>query len=139
MRLAAGVQARGCGAVANCRTQDLDGIYHRTDRPAHDDWANFRAWGRHPETDERIAELEANGSLAVGLNYYRANIPPERFLLSGLQPPPIQAPTMGVWSSGDFALTERQMTRSAENLAACGATSASTARSTGCSSRRRMR
>ena len=26
--------------------------------------------------------------------------------------PPITAPTMGVWSSGDFALTERQMTAS---------------------------
>jgi pimeloyl-ACP methyl ester carboxylesterase len=81
------------------------------------DWANFRAWGRHPETDAVIAELEANGSLTAGLNYYRANIPPERFLLSGPQPPPIQAPTMGVWSSGDFALTEGQMTRSAAHVA----------------------
>ena len=84
---------------------------------SEDDWANFRAWGRHPATDAVIAELEANGSLTPGLNYYRANIPPERFLLSGPQPPPIQAPTMGVWSSGDFALTEAQMTRSAENVA----------------------
>ncbi len=83
-----------------------------------DDWANFRAWGRHPDTDAAIAELEANGSLNPGLNYYRANIPPERFLPSGgLQPPPIQAPTMGVWSSGDFALTEGQMTRSAGHVA----------------------
>ncbi len=81
------------------------------------DWANFRAWGHHPEADARIAELEANGSLTPGLNYYRANIPPERFLLSGLQPPPIQVPTMGVWSSGDIALTEGQMTRSAQNVA----------------------
>ncbi len=82
-----------------------------------DDWANFRAWGRHPDTDAVIAELEANDSLTPGLNYYRANIPPERFLPSGLQPPPIQAPTMGMWSSGDFALTEGQMTRSAGNVA----------------------
>ena len=72
----------------------------------------------HPDTDAAIAELEANGSLTPGLNYYRANIPPERFLPSGgVQPPPIQAPTMGVWSSGDFALTEGQMTRSAEHVA----------------------
>jgi pimeloyl-ACP methyl ester carboxylesterase len=82
-----------------------------------DDWANLRAWGRHPDTDAVIAELEASGSLTPGLNYYRANISPERFLPSGLSPPPIQAPTMGVWSSGDFALTEGQMTRSGGNVA----------------------
>jgi pimeloyl-ACP methyl ester carboxylesterase len=80
-------------------------------------WANFRAWGHHPDTDAVIAELEANGSLTPGLNYYRANIPPQRYLRSGLEPPPIQAPTMGVWSSGDFALTEAQMTNSAGNVA----------------------
>ncbi len=81
------------------------------------DWANFRAWGQHPDTDAAIAELEANGSLTPGLSYYRANIPPERFLPSDLKPPPITVPTMGMWSSGDFALTEGQMTRSAENVA----------------------
>jgi pimeloyl-ACP methyl ester carboxylesterase len=82
-----------------------------------DDWANFRAWGKHPDMDAAIAALEADGSLTPGLNYYRANVPAERFLLAGLQPPPIQAPTMGVWSSGDFALTEGQMIRSAANVA----------------------
>jgi pimeloyl-ACP methyl ester carboxylesterase len=30
--------------------------------------------------------------------------------------PPIQLPTMGVWSSGDFALTETQMINSAANI-----------------------
>lgn len=30
--------------------------------------------------------------------------------------PPIQVPTMGVWSSGDFALTEAQMANSAANI-----------------------
>jgi pimeloyl-ACP methyl ester carboxylesterase len=64
-----------------------------------------------------IAELEANGSLTPGLNYYRANVPPEAFVLSGLEMPPVQAPTMGVWSSGDFALTERQMVGSGKNVA----------------------
>ena len=29
-----------------------------------------------------------------------------------LQLAPVQAPTLGVWSSGDFALTEQQMTGS---------------------------
>ena len=31
--------------------------------------------------------------------------------------PPVQAPTMGVWSSGDFALTEAQMLGSADHVA----------------------
>ena len=31
--------------------------------------------------------------------------------------PPVQAPTMGIWSTGDVALTETQMTDSAENVA----------------------
>jgi pimeloyl-ACP methyl ester carboxylesterase len=80
-------------------------------------WANFRAWGHHPDTDAAISELEANGSLTPGLNYYRANMTPERFLHSRLELPPVQAPTMGVWSSGDSALSEGQMTRSASYVA----------------------
>jgi len=82
-----------------------------------DGWANFRAWGGHPDTDAAVAELEENGSLTPGLNYYRANMRPERFLRSDLVPPPVRAPTMGMWSSEDFALTEAQMTRSAANVA----------------------
>jgi pimeloyl-ACP methyl ester carboxylesterase len=81
-----------------------------------DGWANFRAWSRHPDVDAVIAELEA-GSLTPGLNYYRANLPPETWLSSGRGLPPIQSPTMGVWSSGDMALTERQMTNSAQSVA----------------------
>ena len=79
------------------------------------DWANFRAWAGHPDTDEVIAELEA-GSLTPGLNYYRANVPPETWLHPGREMPPVQAPTMGVWSSRDFALTERQMMDSGKNV-----------------------
>jgi pimeloyl-ACP methyl ester carboxylesterase len=81
------------------------------------DWANFRAWARHPDADATIAELEANGSLTPGLNYYRANVPPESYLRAGVELPPIQSPTMGVWSSGDMALTEAQMTNSASSVA----------------------
>ena len=80
-------------------------------------WANLRTWVRHPDADATIAELEANGSLTPGLNYYRANVRPEALLQTGLELPPVQAPTMGVWSSGDPALTEGQMTRSARNVA----------------------
>ena len=82
-----------------------------------DNWANLRSWGRHPDTDQVIADLEASGSLTPGLNYYRANIPPESWAGPPLQLPPVQAPTMGLWSTGDFALTEVQMTDSAQNVA----------------------
>lgn len=82
-----------------------------------DGWANFRAWAGHPDTDQVIAELEANGSLTPALNYYRANVPPESWVGPPLQLPPVQAPTMGIWSTGDGALTEVQMTDSAQNVA----------------------
>ena len=75
-------------------------------------WENLRTWGRHPDIDGVIADLEADGSLTPALNYYRANVPPQVLVEPPLVLPPVQADTMGVWSSGDFALTERQMTGS---------------------------
>jgi pimeloyl-ACP methyl ester carboxylesterase len=80
-------------------------------------WANFRTWARHPDADEVIAELESAGSLTPGLNWYRANAPPRAWVDPPPQLPPVQVPTMGVWSSGDPALTEIQMTDSAQNVA----------------------
>ena len=81
-----------------------------------DGWKNFRAWSRHPDADAVIAELEANGSLTPALNYYRANLPPEVWVLPGRPLPAVEAPTMGVWSTGDIALTEPQMMDSAQNV-----------------------
>jgi len=81
------------------------------------DWANFRNWAHHPDTDQVIADLEADGSLTPGLNWYRANVPPESWVGPPAQLPPVQAPAMGVWSTGDVALTEVQMTDSATNMA----------------------
>ena len=82
-----------------------------------DNWHNFRTWGGHPDADQVVSELEATGSLTPGLNWYRANVPPESWVSPPLQLPPVQAPVMGVWSTGDPALTEAQMTDSAENVA----------------------
>jgi pimeloyl-ACP methyl ester carboxylesterase len=84
---------------------------------SRDNWANFRAWIKHPDADAVVAELAANGSLTPALNYYRANMRPEFFLQSALELAPIQAPAMGVWSSGDPVLSEGQMTRSASQVA----------------------
>ena len=81
---------------------------------SNDDWANFRAWSRHPDADAVVANLEADGSLTPALNYYRANVSPR----SWVGPPPglprVAANTMGIWSSGDVALTEAQMQASGE-------------------------
>jgi pimeloyl-ACP methyl ester carboxylesterase len=82
-----------------------------------DDWARFRNWARHPDADQVIAELEATGSLTPGLNWYRANVPPESWVAPPPSLPPVQVPTMGVWSTADPALTEIQMTDSADNVA----------------------
>jgi pimeloyl-ACP methyl ester carboxylesterase len=77
-----------------------------------DGWANFRAWARHPDADAVIEELETTGALTPALNWYRANLPPERFVAPAPELPSVQAPTLGVWSSGDAYLTEAQMTGS---------------------------
>ncbi len=79
-----------------------------------DGWANLRAWSGHPDVDEVIADLERDGSLASGLSWYRANVPPESWIGPPLELPPVQAPTMGVWSDGDNFLLEPQMTGSAD-------------------------
>jgi pimeloyl-ACP methyl ester carboxylesterase len=81
-----------------------------------DNWANFRAWSGHPDADAAIAELEASDSLTPALNWYRANVPPEALFGPALALPPVQAPTMGVWSDGDRFLTEAQMTGSKQHV-----------------------
>jgi pimeloyl-ACP methyl ester carboxylesterase len=81
---------------------------------SRDDWAAFRDWAHHPDADAVIEELEANGSLTPGLNWYRATISPESWIEPPPEFPPVAAPTMGVWSSADIALTEVQMTSSAD-------------------------
>ncbi|MBK5222198.1 MAG: alpha/beta fold hydrolase [Acidimicrobiia bacterium] len=77
-----------------------------------DGWSRFREWSSHPDADAVIADIEANGSLTPGLNWYRANGAPESMLEDPPQLPPIEAPVMAMWSTGDMALTEEQMTGS---------------------------
>jgi len=78
-----------------------------------DGWFHLREWSHHPDLDGVIADLERDGSLTPGLSWYRANLPPATWVDPPLDLPPVRAPAMGVWSSGDFALTEAQMTGSA--------------------------
>jgi pimeloyl-ACP methyl ester carboxylesterase len=88
--------------------------------PSHD-WRFFREWawggvgpGEHPECERQIADLSRPGALTAALNWYRANLGPESYvLLDPPRGPRVACPTLGVWSSGDEFLGEAQMTGSA--------------------------
>ncbi len=76
------------------------------------DYEAMRTWLGHPRVDEVIAELERDGQMTSHLLWYRANIPPQAFVEDPPVLPPITMPALGIWSSGDHALSERQMTGS---------------------------
>src|SRR5579871_479251 len=69
------------------------------------------------DVEQYIADLSQPGALTAGLNWYRANLPPQRLLATPRPLPPVQAPTLGIWSSGDLYLSEGRMLRSAEHIA----------------------
>jgi pimeloyl-ACP methyl ester carboxylesterase len=77
-----------------------------------DDFANMREWAQHPDMDQVAIDLARPGALTAALNWYRANVHPRTWIEPPLSFPQVQAPTMGVWSSGDFALAELGMTTS---------------------------
>lgn len=62
----------------------------------------------HPEADHWIADLERPGRLSAALAWYRANF--VRLLTASV--PSVRVPVLGVWSTGDVALAEDQMTGS---------------------------
>ncbi|GAA4584547.1 alpha/beta fold hydrolase [Planotetraspora phitsanulokensis] len=84
---------------------------------AHDDFRNLREWAHHPDHDAVVARLRVPGALSASLGLYRANVSPESLLSPPPDLPPIQAPTMGVWSTEDMALVEDGMTGSAAYVA----------------------
>lgn len=78
-----------------------------------DDWHWLRTWtGSPPELEHWIEDLSRPGALSAALNIYRANMAPERLVEPGRQLPAADRPVLGVWSSGDLALLEEQMTGS---------------------------
>jgi pimeloyl-ACP methyl ester carboxylesterase len=81
------------------------------------DYEAMRHWTRHPRVEEIIPELERDGQMTTHLLWYRANLPPESFVSDPPVLPPTQVPVLGMWSSGDLALSERQMTNSAQYCA----------------------
>jgi pimeloyl-ACP methyl ester carboxylesterase len=77
------------------------------------DYEALRRWTRHPRVQDVIDELERDGQMRTHLMWYRANTRPDMFVSDPPELPSIVAPVLGVWSSGDFALSERQMVDSA--------------------------
>jgi pimeloyl-ACP methyl ester carboxylesterase len=80
-----------------------------------DDWYLLRELLQGGGDIERyIADLAEPGALTAALNWYRANLPPERLLGTSLTFPPIQVPTLGIFGTGDLYSTEAPMVRSEE-------------------------
>ncbi|HET6816005.1 MAG TPA: alpha/beta fold hydrolase [Mycobacteriales bacterium] len=82
----------------------------------------FRENGRemlasHPDVDDRMRALADDAALTASLGWYRANAHPRSLVGEPPTLPPVGAPVLGVWSSGDMALTEEQMTGSAQHVA----------------------
>ena len=79
------------------------------------DWEFARQWvGGGADVENVIKDMSRPGRLTAALNWYRANIPPESWTSPAPELPPIKAPTTGVWSTDDIALTEVQMLASEE-------------------------
>jgi pimeloyl-ACP methyl ester carboxylesterase len=79
----------------------------------HDDWAWLRTFSRgYRDLEQAIADLSRPGALTASLNWYRANLAPR---MPGPPPalPPVLAPTLGIWSTGDHYLDGERMKKSA--------------------------
>jgi pimeloyl-ACP methyl ester carboxylesterase len=80
-----------------------------------DDWYLFRTFLQNDgDVEDYIADLSRPGALTAALNWYRATFPPQRLLASAPKLPSVQAPTLGIWSTGDQYLPEHRMVRSAD-------------------------
>jgi pimeloyl-ACP methyl ester carboxylesterase len=73
-------------------------------------WLVFRMMVRYPpEFDNWRATLGRPGRLTAALNYYRANLD----MLFARNNPQARVPVLGIWSSNDIALVEKQMVETA--------------------------
>jgi pimeloyl-ACP methyl ester carboxylesterase len=74
------------------------------------DWALYRRFVKeYPESERWIQDLSRPGRLTAALNWYRVLLPQ----MARTSYKKVQLPTLGVWSSGDVALSEIQMLNSA--------------------------
>ena len=65
------------------------------------------------DVDRAVQELSRPGRLTAALNWYRANHNIYAFVDGG-RVAPVTCPSMGIWSTRDFACGEQQMVDSAE-------------------------
>jgi len=80
-----------------------------------EDWKLFREFlDGAGDLEQYLRDLSRPGALTAGLNWYRANLAPQIELKPGSMLPPVMAPTLALWSSGDQYLTEDCMLASAE-------------------------
>ena len=76
------------------------------------DWEWLREFSRGDGDLERyIEDLSRPGALTASLNWYRANLAP-RMPGSPRQLPPVTAPVLGIWSTGDHYLDGERMEKS---------------------------
>lgn len=68
--------------------------------------------GTHPDPDAVRRAWAQPGAMTAGLGWYRANAHPRTLVGERPAIPSVRGPVLGVWSSDDIALTERQMTES---------------------------
>lgn len=88
-------------------------------RLQRDDWFLLRLLlDGAADTEAYVQILSEPGALTAGLNWYRANLTPESVIFAGRPLPPVQAPTLGIWSRGDRYLTEEAMLASKHRVAA---------------------
>lgn len=79
-----------------------------------DDWYLMRELlAGQGDIERYVKDLAEPGALTAALNWYRANLPPER-LLGTSALPAVQAPTLGIFGSRDLYLAEEPMRRSGE-------------------------
>jgi pimeloyl-ACP methyl ester carboxylesterase len=82
-----------------------------------DDWKLFHEIaGGGGDLARNLQDLARPGALTAALNWYRANLAPHLALERRPLLPPVAAPTLGLWSSGDRYLTDDSMVRSADHV-----------------------
>jgi Predicted hydrolases or acyltransferases (alpha/beta hydrolase superfamily) len=99
---------------------------------AADDWKLFRELLRGDGDIERYLEdLARPGAPTAALNWYRANLAPRLQLAPPPAVPPVQAPTLGIWSTGTTTWSRTTFASPGSLWRGRGATNASRAPATG--------
>ena len=84
-----------------------------------EDWYLMRVFlASNRDLEACLEDLAEPEKLTAALNWYRANLPVDRLVpAEPVRPlPAVQAPTLGIWSTGDLYLPERELIRSADRV-----------------------